>query len=255
MKSLESTNLRAGMFVFLGLVVSFAVIIAVGGQGNMFSKNAVIKVKFEQVQGLAEGSLVSLAGVVIGNINRIEFQKEGTSLVISMDVKANYLDNIPHDSKVEIRTQGALGDKFLYILPGADRANPIHKNEFLDALNEQDLFGETQKFIQSLNAENKTKKLLEQLYETSVHMHALSEDIERNISPSLRRSLGHFENIARKIDEGDGTLGKLVNDPSIFNRVRTMLGIKNEDDFADSVLKRSAAPAAAGAVDGHSKRR
>ncbi len=38
--------------------------------------------------------------------------------------------------------------------------------------------------------------------------------------PKLDQGLDHFVSIGRKIDEGKGTLGKLVNDPELYDSVR-----------------------------------
>ncbi|NBT58027.1 hypothetical protein EBT16_04505, partial [bacterium] len=41
---------------------------------------------------------------------------------------------------------------------------------------------------------------------------------------SLNEALSHLDSIMKKIDSGDGTLGSLVNDPTVYEDVKSVLG-------------------------------
>ena len=62
-----SHQVRVGFFVVIGLIIATASIFIVGGEGFM-KKHIEIYADFESVQGLNEGSVVSLAGIKVGNI-------------------------------------------------------------------------------------------------------------------------------------------------------------------------------------------
>ena len=55
--------------------------------------------------------------------------------------------------------------------------------------------------------------------------------------PDIRESLYHLNNILKKIDDGNGTLGRLINDPTINDRILSLLGDEPRNRFLKPLLR------------------
>ena len=60
---------------------------------------------------------VTMSGVTIGQVERIEFDKNALDAVVTMKIRAEF-DAIPEDSDASILTSGLLGSKYLGIGAG-----------------------------------------------------------------------------------------------------------------------------------------
>ena len=69
---------------------------------------------FNYVEGINEVSEVQIAGVKVGDINKITISSEGVSIDGYIDRKYD----IPEDSIIKIKSDGIFGKKVLFIEPG-----------------------------------------------------------------------------------------------------------------------------------------
>lgn len=105
----------------------------------LFKKFISYKVKFKSTQGLAEGSVVSLSGVEIGNVKSISFD-DNLDLVATINVFDDYASRLSTNTVASIRTQGALGDKYVYLVPGLEFGQPLQPNDLINTDPEPDFF-------------------------------------------------------------------------------------------------------------------
>ena len=87
---------------------------------------------FNYVEGINNNSEVQLAGIKIGDVNKIKISPDG--IIINGYIERNY--NIPEDSIIKIKSDGIFGKKALSIEPGF--------GEYLDKSNQQYVFNQTQ---------------------------------------------------------------------------------------------------------------
>lgn len=260
MESHFSHQLKVGLFVSIGLAGVMISILALGGDRSLFKSYERIYAKLPQVQGLNKGSVVSLSGVTIGNVEKIEFHEIDRQLVVALKIESSYLSRIPVDSRVEMRTQGALGDKYLYILQGQSeetikplgRLEPLESTDLLGVLSERggeiekifDVITEVKKLMVTINADNKVAKILADLSEASGNMKLLAADSRKIISEiksespkNLNRALQRLDSILGKLDRGEGSLGALINDPSLHNQLKSMMGGSSRKKYMQSVIR------------------
>ena len=113
-----SMEFSTGLFVLLG----FAALIFLATQTTnleaMVSDDAYrVTARFEDVSGLKERSAVTMAGVKIGRVERIQFDRDDLDAVVTMRIESRY-DAIPDDADAAILTAGLLGSKYVGIGPG-----------------------------------------------------------------------------------------------------------------------------------------
>ena len=87
---------------------------------------------FNYVEGINSNAEVQLAGIKIGDVNKIRISPDG--IIINGYIESKY--NIPEDSIIKIKSDGIFGRKALSILPGF--------GEYLDKSNKQYVFNQTQ---------------------------------------------------------------------------------------------------------------
>jgi phospholipid/cholesterol/gamma-HCH transport system substrate-binding protein len=85
-----------------------------------------ITARFDDVSGLKAKAPLRIAGVKIGEVDRIDLNDQDFMAVVHMHVDARYA-NIPQDSLASIYTEGLLGSRYVNISPGFS-VKSIHAN-------------------------------------------------------------------------------------------------------------------------------
>lgn len=243
------TQIKVGVFLAAGLAVLLTTIFMLGSNKSMFQEVVEVSSYFDSVQGLNKGAVVSLAGVKVGNIENIEFDANRNLVKVTARIEADSKNKIKKDSRVEIRTQGALGDKFLYITPGASSTETIsngdeiasdYGNDILSVLSKRgneseklfDILNDLKVITGSLAQQNKLPNIVNNMEKASANLANL------NVA-SINGSVAKLESIMNKVDRGEGTLGALINDRSIHERIKNILGAGQKDQQVKNILKSS----------------
>ncbi len=251
------TQTKVGAFLAIGLFILLGSIFMLGSNKSYFQEVFVLRAYFDSVQGLNKGSVVSLAGVKVGNVDKINFDSNRNLVEVIIRLDSEFKNKIRKDSRLELRTQGALGDKFLFITPGTniseflknnDEVAADYGNDILAILNKRgsegekvfDVINEIHLLLKSMNAQNKIPNLITKLDSVAGNLSEASQRINLTLkSGTLDRSMAKFEKIMDKVDKGDGTLGALINDRSIHERIKSILGAGQKNQQVKQILKSS----------------
>lgn len=266
MKTTWEHKKRVGVFVTIGLITICFSIFFIGGS-EFFKSQYELKAQFAQIQGLTEGSVVSLSGIKVGNIKKIDFIPGQNSVEITMRIEKDFSSKITDGSQIEIRTQGALGDKFLFIIPGPINNPPLAENsvlptapntDLLSVLSEKgdrattlfDILEDLHKITQSLLMENRMAKIpqqteaaLQQMTQTLAEATKLLQDLrgqsESGAPSKAAGVISKLEKILSKIEQGEGSLGALINDTTVHDRLKSLLGAQDASSQTRSLLRTS----------------
>jgi phospholipid/cholesterol/gamma-HCH transport system substrate-binding protein len=272
--------------------------------------NYSFTVIFANVQGLNEGDDVNMLGKRIGKVSRAKII--GQKIAVELAIDNSFAFKIPIDSKIEVKSEGLMGSKYVSINPGVNDKKYILAGETVEGQREYDFseitpgivpitqdigvfarrlkatLGEEEKDrirntilnIESLTSEldafvkgyrdvlskserddlsdivsnlktasesikEKVDNDLSQILSGFKNVSDQSEDLKQAIinlkssSESLNSSSKKFENILAKIDSGEGTLGKMVNDPGLYDNLNVLSQDAQElvKDFKDNPTK------------------
>ena len=272
--------------------------------------NYSFTVIFANVQGLNEGDDVNMLGKRIGKVSRAKII--GQKIAVELSIDNSFAFKIPVDSKIEVKSEGLMGSKYVSINPGVNDKKYILAGETVEGQREYDFseitpgivpitqdigvfarrlkatLGEEEKDrirntilnIESLTSEldgfvkgyrdvlskseredlsdivtnlktasesikEKVDNDLSQILSGFKNVSDQSEDLKQAIinlkssSESLNSSSKKFENILAKIDSGEGTLGKMVNDPGLYDNLNALSqdGRELVKDFKDNPTK------------------
>lgn len=177
-------ELKVGIFVFFGLVILVVFVLSIGGF-KTWSSGYRVKFIFNFVNGVKIGAPVRLSGVDIGQVKELRF------LTVPNDkAKVEVVSwvkkevKIPVDSSVWINTLGLLGEKYIEIMPGKDNNKCLLVNERL------------------IGTEPTAMHEVEKLAK------GIADDLDAMIL---------------KIKTGEGTLGKLFSDDTIYNELEALI--------------------------------
>jgi phospholipid/cholesterol/gamma-HCH transport system substrate-binding protein len=256
MKPAKSHEIKAGIFVFVGVILLAGAIIMLGGDRLIFARMHEYKVHLPQAQGLARGSIVTLVGVQVGNVRSVAFVSGTTDVEVSINVEDGVYKRITQGSKVTVKTQGALGDKYIYIEPGPPDAPLLAEGsvidndktpDFIDLLASKGAeFGEIVNVIkevkilfENINRDGKSAKLISNLVESTDQMSKTMIEARETFRILRQDTLPPLASVMKKIDSGQGTLGALVNDSSLHSRISGFFGEAPRNRFLKPLIRES----------------
>jgi phospholipid/cholesterol/gamma-HCH transport system substrate-binding protein len=193
-----------GLFVVASLAALLAMVVIVAQQEGLFQEYVTYRTVFKNVSGLKGGSEVHLAGVTVGNVLNTAINAEG-NIVVTFQVLKKYSDRVREDSRSTIGFMGLLGDKSLDLTSGSLSKAAIPPDGMVVAVEPLDI---TQLLARAAPS-------LEDLQKVISNLVSLTDDLAEPGSDS-RKIIVEVRDIASKINAGKGTLGKLVNDPALY---------------------------------------
>ncbi|AGH96371.1 MlaD family protein [Pseudobdellovibrio exovorus] len=250
------TQIKVGAFLFAGIMILLVTVFTIGSNSSLFQEVIEVQSYFDSVQGLNKGAVVSLAGVKIGNVENIAFDENRNLVRVTSVIDSSFRSKLRTDSRVEIRTQGALGDKYLYVTPGSSEEFVTNDselvadygNDILSVISKRgnesehifDILKDLKTITHALAENNKVGHVTNNLEKASANLVQLTEQLNKTVkSGSLDRSAAKLEKILDKVDRGEGTLGALINDNSVHERIKSILGAGQKSQQVRSILKSS----------------
>jgi phospholipid/cholesterol/gamma-HCH transport system substrate-binding protein len=190
-KQLSWTELRVGIFVLAALVILAVAIFYVTGT-RIFGPKYRLTTYLPEVENLQVGAPVVLDGIQIGNVQGFALNPHPAdkmhNIALMMRVDKRYQDQIRTDSQASLETQGLLGDRFVSISRGLT-GTVIPQNGVVPG-------GEVPEI----------KDVVERGMDVVQNLGVLSEQVSE---------------IVTKVNKGEGTLGKFMNDPSFYNHLNS----------------------------------
>jgi phospholipid/cholesterol/gamma-HCH transport system substrate-binding protein len=239
-KTIGLREVRVGIFVLVAIAVLIVLILNASGDIS-FKPKKHLKVKFASAEGLRKGAEVRLAGVRIGRVDDVNLlpptdnpTDKRVEALISVDSKVDgqpITDLIRTDSKAQLVAPSLLGsDKIISITTGTSLGQPVPENHELQSTEEG---GMTQ-----LTASG--NQLVDQLNQLSAQMTDITKKINQGqgtigrfvndeaFYDNLNLTVREAQAVIREIRSGQGTAAKLVNDPALYNNVNDITARLNE---------------------------
>jgi phospholipid/cholesterol/gamma-HCH transport system substrate-binding protein len=116
-------ELKVGIFIAIGILILFIMVFSIGDV-YLVRKGYRINAIFNFASGITEGAPVRLAGVNVGQVDKIRLffdEKEGRTRVKLTAWINDEEIRIEKDSMALINTLGLLGEKYFEIFPGTKR--------------------------------------------------------------------------------------------------------------------------------------
>ncbi len=210
----NSLETRLGMFVALIIIAAFFIMFIVGGF-EKFQNGTRVEAYFKSAQELKPGDRVKMAGVEIGKVEGISLATNRVKVVMRLR------ENVPvkTDSIARIQFAGLMGQNFVALDFGSEKAPLAQDGTPLSTVEQPDLSAIMQKLDNvASGVENLTKSFtgdkIDSLFGPLIGF------VQDNREP-LTATIANLRTTSTRIVEGEGTIGKLINDPALYNTALT----------------------------------
>ncbi len=117
---MRTIEISVGGFVLAGILALVVLVVKVSGV--TFTPGGDVhhlKAEFQDVAGLRVRAKVSMAGVTIGRVSKIEVDPEYGMAIVEMELNDKVWP-LPQDTGARILTEGLLGARYVGLSPGGD---------------------------------------------------------------------------------------------------------------------------------------
>ena len=113
----KSSEIKAGIFIFISIVIFFSFLAAIVGMSS-FSEKEEYRMRFHYVGGIEKGSAVRYAGLQVGSVADVRLTDDeypGAEVVVQVEKSTP----IRQDSKAFMTTIGLMGSTYIEITSGS----------------------------------------------------------------------------------------------------------------------------------------
>jgi phospholipid/cholesterol/gamma-HCH transport system substrate-binding protein len=190
----QKFKIRLGIFVAGGLTLFVLAIFVIGKQKNLFNPVFKLTSTFYNVSGLQVGNNIRFSGINVGTVDNISIINDST-VKVDMLIKKDIKKFIKSDCGVSIGSEGLIGDRLLVITQGSSDAPLANEGQQLESAEPVE-----------------TDAIMSSLQITAGNAEVISQQLAE---------------IMLKINSGNGTLGRLIQDSTIAeNFNQTMVNLK-----------------------------
>jgi phospholipid/cholesterol/gamma-HCH transport system substrate-binding protein len=161
-------------------------ILLVGNLHSTFKNKLKVISVFEDIGGLQKGNNIWFSGVKIGTVSNLSFFGK-SQVEVSMNIVTKAQQFIHKDARVKVSTDGFIGNKILIIYGGTSGSPEVQE-------------GDTLEVSKTLSTED----MMNTLQESNKNLLSITADIKI---------------ITKKVSDGEGTIGKLLNDNSVYANI------------------------------------
>lgn len=227
MKKFFTKQLIVAVFMMVGLGVLIKVTLVMGkNRVTIFQSVAVYRSIFKDTRGVYAGSEVTVHGVRTGNVIKTTVLPDG-KVEISFTTLKKHAFAINQSSIIQLKTLGMLGDRYVNIFTPDLSAPPLKKGSLIPSKVAPNL-------MSLLSGGNKKNDIQDLIQSTQTLLESANSLMEE-----LSQTMKKANNILKKIEKGDGTLGALIHNRDLYNRVLTLLGEKPRHNYLKDLYKKS----------------
>ena len=207
--------LAVGIFIIAGITLFALGIFLVGSRHEAFSHHVSLYTAFTELDGIAKGSKVQVAGMDAGQVAKIDVPNSPNGrFIVQMRIDERFHGLVRTDSVVTVDTEGVVGNTFLTIHPGSPTAAIAQAGSVLQSkppVNMSDLL------TNGLGIMNDADTTLKQ--------------VGGKVNVALdgaNVAIGNANDLLAGLKEGRGPAGMLLRDEKVADQIReTMSNVQS----------------------------
>src|SRR5687768_12617701 len=233
---MTSRAAAVGAFVLLGILLFAVGLFLIGDRRMLFSDTFEVYAEFAEIAALDNGAKVRVAGMDAGEVDNIRVPAgPGAPFRVRMRVREDLHPLIRLDSVASIQNDGLVGNKFVQIDTGTEVSPPVPDKGTIKSREPFDIADLMQKMSDTIDTVNTmlvdVKAELEGALaavsgvakDAQALIDVVGQDV-RAILASTERITTDITAVVDGVRKGRGTIGKLVNDDTLYTSIRNIMG-------------------------------
>jgi len=245
-----------GAFVVGGLLLFAVGLFLIGDRRMLFTDTFELYAEFTQIAGLQNGAKVRVGGMDAGEVQSIHIPASPSAKFrVKLRVREDLHQLLRLDSVATIQNDGLVGNKFIQVEAGTDQSPVVPNLGTIQSREPFDIAETLQKMSDTIDLVTAMIKdvkggvdmALATFVTFATDAQALTKELGtefKAITTSSRRVAADLEVVIDGVRSGRGSLGKFVNDDTLFLKVRSIA----EQAEKAVVTLRGAAEDARGAI-------
>jgi phospholipid/cholesterol/gamma-HCH transport system substrate-binding protein len=237
-KQLKWSELRVGITVIVASVTLAILVFLISGTSGIFTHKISLITYFDNAEGLRPGQPVDLQGVPIGNVSSVHVVpgRPKAPVQVVMKINSNYAEfvrlgeknkqgQIENSSTATIQTAGVLGESFVDIDSSRARGPQVTDGAELPSGNApgyQDVIKSSQTTLQKVDTLLvQASDILKQVQEGNGTLPQLIND--PTTINKFNGILNQAQGLLNDVSNGKGTIGKFFTDDSLYRKTNVTL--------------------------------
>ena len=238
-KQVKWSQLRVGLTVLFALLTLAVLVFVMTGTTGLFTKKILLRAYVDNAGGLRVGAPVRVEGVDIGNVSRIRVvgdpKRALAPVEIVMKVTTKYADTMNTGCQVMLTTAGVLGEVFVDLDCREAKGGPLQNDAELptkDVPQLQDVVRASQGTLQ--NVDTLVKRLDSILSYVQSGQGSIGKVIyDQSLFDRANAMLIQLQEVVGQVNSPNGTIGKLINSDELYNKANA--AIDNVNKIIDEV--------------------
>jgi len=261
-REIRWSQLKVGIVALTGIGLFAVAVFLITGQTGFFAETIALNAYTPDAGGLRTGAVVRLAGVDVGNVQRVGLSGRpalNETVEIVMEINARYAPDIRTDSEIILGTEGVLGDRYINIsrgTPGGQQIPPGGTVRFRETAEFTELVGGSRDLLDNLNVlitrlnsvvetiesgegtigrfltDDTIYTRLDATVSSAERLVAQITEGEGTVAQLLRsrelydnvnESVVKLQQVADRIENGEGTVGRLLRDPTLYQDAQQLM--------------------------------
>ncbi len=221
-----SKEVKTGILVLLGIILFIFGFNYLKGQ-NLLDDSRVFYTHYDNVEGLVPSTPVTIHGLQVGKVTKIEFLGDGSGkLKIKLLVDNEF--QFSKNSKAELYETGLIGGKAIAIIPAFDGAEKAKENDVLEGVVKPGLTALVNQRLTPLQ-----EKIEVMMVGADSLLNNLNEVFDEKTKANLRASVSGLNDVIQNFKNTSSSLNNvLANNEAKLNNT-----LSNVDNIASNLNK------------------
>jgi len=221
------SQLKVGMIVLVSvLLLSTLLFLMTSASGmTLFSHKILVHTYFENSAGLKVGATVNLEGVTIGEVTKVTVttapDRKLTPVLVQMKLDPRYQESLRTDTTASLSTVGVLGDTVVDLDSKEAKGGPLKSGDELKTLETPsltDVIKQSEGTVQQVNVIlTKMNHILDGVQDGKGSVGKLMEDPD--LYNRADKTIAELQKLTENLNGGKGSVGKLLTDDTLYDRL------------------------------------
>jgi len=231
----KSSETWVGIFVVIGIFLLVFMTLKI--EKFQIGKEAgyLLHIYFDSVAGLTKNAPVRVAGVPVGSVEKVALDQGKGKVTFHLP----YNITIYKDAKAYLKSEGFLGERYIEIVPGTPGSLKVEPNGVIEQGSPP---ADVEQFLSNVSAvredlkevikplgdvlkaidPKKVEEIVTNVDKFSGQLTSLAKDSKETIEKA-KGAFSKMEDIGEKVNKGEGTLGKLITDETIYRDAKEVV--------------------------------